>query len=60
LTERWSIAHSLSTLRSFDSVLVLEGGRIVQDGTPTGLLHRDGPYRTLVWQELHRLSRTAA
>jgi ATP-binding cassette subfamily B protein len=55
-----AIAHRLSTLRSFDRILVLEGGHVVQDGAPTDLLHRDGPYRTLVWQELHRLSRTAA
>ena len=55
-----AIAHRLSTLRSFDRILVLEGGHVVQDGAPTDLLHRDGPYRTLVWQELHRLSRAAA
>jgi ATP-binding cassette subfamily B protein len=54
-----AIAHRLSTLRSFDRILVLEGGRIVQDGAPTELMHRDGPYRTLVWQELDRLSRAA-
>ncbi|MBR2815114.1 MAG: ABC transporter ATP-binding protein [Reyranella sp.] len=55
-----AIAHRLSTLRSFDRILVLEGGHVAQDGAPTELLHRDGPYRTLVWQELDRLSRSAA
>ena len=55
-----AIAHRLSTLRSFDRIVVLESGRIVQDGPPNDLLRRDGPYRALVQREMARLSRAAA
>jgi hypothetical protein len=33
---------------------------VVQDGAPGDLLQRGGPYRTLVDQEVARLSRRAA
>jgi ATP-binding cassette subfamily B protein len=55
-----AIAHRLSTLRSFDRIVVLERGRAVQDGSPEELLRRDGPYRALVQEELGRLDRRAA
>jgi ATP-binding cassette subfamily B protein len=55
-----AIAHRLSTLRSFDRIVVLESGRIMQDGPPNDLLRRDGPYRVLVQREMARLSRVAA
>ena len=54
-----TIAHRLSTLRNFDRVL-LKRGTIVQDGEPERLLQIDGPYRTLIMQEVKRLSRHAA
>lgn len=47
------IAHRLSTVESADRVLVLEAGRIVEDGSPTELLtHEEGSYRQLhqAWQ----------
>jgi ATP-binding cassette subfamily B protein len=53
-------AHRLSTLRNFDRLVVLRSGAIVQDGEPENLLQMDGPYRTLVMQEVKRLSRQAA
>jgi ATP-binding cassette, subfamily B, bacterial len=53
-------AHRLSTLRNFDRIALLKGGKVVQDGEPEGLLQVDGPYRTLVTQEVNRLSRQAA
>jgi ATP-binding cassette, subfamily B, bacterial len=53
-------AHRLSTLRNFDRLIVLRSGAIVQDGEPENLLQMDGPYRTLVMQEVKRLSRQAA
>ena len=55
-----AVAHRLSTLRNFDRIVVLQHGRIVQDGDPERLLQVDGPYRTLVTQEVKRLSRQAA
>jgi len=53
-------AHRLSTLRNFDRIALLKGGKVVQDGEPERLLQVDGPYRTLVTQEVKRLSRRAA
>ena len=55
-----AIAHRLSTLRSFDRIAVLAGGRVIQDGPPDELMRRAGPYRTLVDSELARLAREAA
>jgi ATP-binding cassette subfamily B protein len=50
-----AIAHRLSTVRSFDRILVLERGRLVQDGSPDALLRRDGAYRRLIEAEVRRL-----
>jgi ABC-type multidrug transport system fused ATPase/permease subunit len=49
LTDRTAvvIAHRLSTVQSADRVLVLEHGRIVEDGPPDELITRDGPYAAL-------------
>jgi ATP-binding cassette, subfamily B, bacterial len=42
------IAHRLSTVEVADRVLVLENGRIVEDGAPAELIHRaDGRYAAL-------------
>jgi ABC-type multidrug transport system fused ATPase/permease subunit len=41
------IAHRLSTIVNCDRVIVLEDGRIVQQGTHESLLREEGPYRTL-------------
>jgi ABC-type multidrug transport system ATPase subunit len=41
------IAHRLSTVRNADTILVLEGGRIVERGSHTGLLARGGRYYDL-------------
>ncbi len=54
-----AIAHRLSTLRSFDRVVVLDHGGIVQDGSPDELLKRGGAYRELVDAELARLQKAA-
>ena len=55
-----AIAHSLPTLRSFDRIVLLQDGQVVQDGDPDKLMQRDGPYRRLVMREMGRLSRKAA
>ena len=55
-----TIAHRLSTLRSFDRILVLQGGRIAQDGSPDALMRREGPYKALIDDEVSRLAQRAA
>jgi len=42
------IAHRLSTVKNADRVLVLDGGRIVQQGTHAALAAEAGLYRNLV------------
>jgi ATP-binding cassette subfamily B protein len=42
-----AIAHRLSTAARADRVLVLDHGRLVQDGHHDDLVGEDGPYRTL-------------
>jgi ATP-binding cassette, subfamily B, bacterial len=55
-----AIAHRLSTLRSFDRIVVLKAGRLIQDGPPDKLMRQDGPYRQLIERELSRLAKQAA
>src|SRR6202167_4013959 len=50
-----AIAHRLSTVRNFDRIVVLELGKVVQDGPPDVLLRREGVYRRLVEREMDRL-----
>jgi ATP-binding cassette, subfamily B, bacterial len=55
-----AIAHRLSTVRSFDRVIVLQLGKVVQDGAPDILVRREGLYRQLVQREMDRLNSQAA
>jgi len=41
------IAHRLTTVETADRILVLQRGRIVEDGTHAALVQRDGLYRRL-------------
>jgi ATP-binding cassette subfamily B protein len=55
-----AIAHRLSTVRSFDRVVVMQLGKVVQDGPPDLLVLREGLYRQLVQREMDRLNSQAA
>ena len=55
-----AIAHRLSTVRHCDRIVVMQSGRIVQDGSPDLLMRRDGLYRDLMEREMTRLSRRRA
>jgi ATP-binding cassette subfamily B protein len=55
-----AIAHRLSTVRNFDRIVVLQTGRVAQDGAPDVLMRREGLYRQLVQREMNRLAQKAA
>lgn len=55
-----AIAHRLATLRNFDRVVMLQSGRIIEDGPPDLLLQGKGPYRELVAREMGRLASNVA
>ncbi|HET9019731.1 MAG TPA: ABC transporter ATP-binding protein [Acetobacteraceae bacterium] len=55
-----AIAHRLSTLRNFDRIVVMEAGRVIDDGTPLELAHRPGPYRDLLRKQMHTLEELPA
>ena len=46
-----AIAHRLSTLQRFDRIVVMDHGRIVDDGSPAELAARAGPYRDLLTKQ---------
>jgi ATP-binding cassette subfamily B protein len=52
-----AIAHRLSTLNTFDRIIVLDRGRIVEDGPPSELLRRQGLYRRMYEHQLSAAKR---
>ena len=46
------IAHRLSTLREADRILVMQGGRLVQQGSFADLTEVNGPFRNLVRRQI--------
>ena len=48
-----AVAHRLSTLADFDRIVVMQSGRILQDGTPDALERSNGPYRDLLMRQSH-------
>jgi ATP-binding cassette, subfamily B, bacterial len=55
-----AIAHRLSSLRSFDRIVVLQSGQVCEDGPPQVLVRRKGVYSSLVRREVARLEKQAA
>lgn len=55
-----AIAHRLSTLRTFDRIMVIQNGQVVQDDTPETLISKAGAYKSLVELEVRRLQSAAA
>jgi ATP-binding cassette, subfamily B, bacterial len=47
-----AIAHRLSTLRNFDRIVVMDAGRVIDDGTPEQLSRRPGPFRDLLRKQM--------
>lgn len=47
-----AVAHRLSTLDSFDRIIVLEWGRIVEDGSSLELLRKKGIYSRMYGRQL--------
>ena len=46
-----AVAHRLSTLKEFDRIVVMQSGRILQDGTPAQLERSNGPFRDLLLRQ---------
>lgn len=46
-----AVAHRLSTLSRFDRIVVMQDGRILQDGTPRELERSEGPFRDLLLRQ---------
>ncbi|MBO5630760.1 MAG: hypothetical protein J5965_16975 [Aeriscardovia sp.] len=48
------IAHRLATVVNADNIVVIDQGRVVQQGKHHALLEREGVYRNL-WMEQQRV-----
>src|SRR6266487_3387360 len=55
-----AIAHRLSSLRNLDRIVVLQAGRVCEDGPPQVLVRSKGVYCNLVRREVARLEKQAA
>jgi ATP-binding cassette subfamily B protein len=55
-----AVAHRLSTLREFDRIVVLQRGRIMQDGAPLALEQTPGLYRELLSRQGLHVVKSAA
>ena len=47
------IAHRLATVQKADRIIVMDQGRIVEEGTHLELMHRDGLYAKLARMQFH-------
>jgi ATP-binding cassette subfamily B protein len=50
------IAHRLSTIRSADHILVLDGGKVVEQGTHEFLMAQEGVYKKLYMAQFDAVS----
>jgi ATP-binding cassette subfamily B protein len=50
-----AIAHRLSTLQTFDRIVVINRGRVVQDGAPAELAGVPGIYRETLERQRKRV-----
>ena len=55
-----AVAHRLSTLQDFDRILVMQSGRVLQDGTPDELERSNGPFRDLLRRQSREIAMLAA
>jgi ATP-binding cassette, subfamily B, bacterial len=55
-----AIAHRLSSLRTFDRIVVMQAGSVCEDGSPQVLVRSQGVYSNLLQREVARLSIQAA
>ena len=55
-----AVAHRLSTLKDFDRIVVMQTGRIVQDGSPLALEQTPGLYREMRRRQALHLVEEAA
>ena len=55
-----AVAHRLSTLQDFDRILVMQSGKILQDGTPAELECSNGPFRDLLRRQSREIAMLAA
>ncbi len=51
-----AIAHRLSTLQSFDRIVVIQQGRLVDEGPPSELAERAGIYRDVLLRQERRMA----
>jgi ATP-binding cassette subfamily B protein len=50
-----AITHRISTLRGFDRIILLQGGKLIEDGAPEALMCHPNPYRHVAAVEAARV-----
>ena len=46
------VAHRLSTVKNADNIIVMDKGKMIEEGTHSELIERKGAYYTLVSNQL--------